>query len=97
MVYLPNAEPIPFKKVYFQFARMNYSKRTARRKIAKLEKLGLISTVRTLIGIIQPIIPAAPNIKNLIELYFRRKREINFKPIENYQKICELFKEELNE
>ena len=90
MVYLPQPSPVTFKKVYLQLKKFNYCERTSRRKIDKLVNLGLIVKLRSVIGIIQPVMVMSGNIRNLIELYYRRKKDVNFKSVENYQNLCDL-------
>lgn len=94
LVYTPTPQPMPFKAIHTAFLRLNYSKRTAKRKIDKLKKIGLIDVVRTVIGIINPVRNemVITNIQRLVDLYRRRNHGRDYKSIGNYSKIVDFLK-----
>jgi len=92
MIYLPKPHPVTYKQIYLRLRRLNYSQKTAKRKIRKLAGLGLFSTIRTVIGIINPVLDEAMvrNIQRLIELYNRRTSDEYLPHDPKYDELVEL-------
>lgn len=92
MVYLPEAHPVIYRHVYARLQRMNYSMKTARRKIQKLSQMGLIVTIRTVIGIINPVLDETmvKNIRVLVELHNRRTSDAYLPRDPKYDELLKL-------
>ena len=76
LIYLPEAKPLAFGILVKKLKGLNYSERTIRRKIQKLEILGLASVIRSTITIINPIMAVQKNIQNLTILWNHRDRNL---------------------
>ena len=76
IIYLPEPKPLALNTLFQKTKRLNYSERTIRRKIHKLETLGLINVVRSTIMIINPILNLHKNIKKLTVLWNLRDRNL---------------------
>ena len=66
LVYVPEPNPVTMQRIKMIFRKLNYSERTARRKVEKLTHLGLIRTINSMILIINPVLPIQENVIKLI-------------------------------
>lgn len=66
LVYLPSSKPITFKEIDKQIRRLNLCTKTARRKVKKLEELGLIEVIKSYGLFINPIYKIENNAIELI-------------------------------
>ena len=76
LIYLPEAKPYAFGMLCQRIKKIGCSTRTIRRKINKLEAMGLIHVVRSTIMIINPILKLQKNIKTLTLLWNHRDRNL---------------------
>ena len=76
LIYLPEPKPLAMGILIQKTRKLGYSARTIRRKIHKLERLGLIRVIRSTIMIINPILELQKNIKNLSILWNHRDRNL---------------------
>jgi len=76
LIYLPEPKPLTLGTLIQRIKKMGYSNRTIRRKIHRLEKLGLIRVIRSTVMIINPIFELQKNIKNLTILWNHRDRNL---------------------
>ena len=76
IIYLPEPKPLAFSTLVQRTKGLNYSVRTLRRKIHKLETLGLIDVIRSTVMIINPILNLQKNIKTLTILWNHRDRNL---------------------
>ena len=76
IIYLPESRPLALGTLIQRTKRLNYSERTIRRKIHKLESLGLINVIRSTVTIINPILNMHKNIKTLTVLWNLRDRNL---------------------
>jgi len=74
IIYLPEPIPMAFGTLIQRARGLNYSERTLRRKILKLENLGLINVIRSAVILINPIIDLEKRIKSLTLLWNHRDR-----------------------
>ena len=76
LLYLPEPKPLALGTLAQRTRNLNYSERTIRRKIQKLERAGLIKVIRSTIMIINPITSLRKNIQNLTILWNHRDRNL---------------------
>jgi len=76
LIYLPESKPLALDTIIQKTTRLGYSARTIRRKIHKLETLGLIHVIRSTIMIINPIFEIQKNVKTLTVLWNHRDRNL---------------------
>lgn len=75
-LYLPEPRPQALGTLIQRTKKLYYSERTIRRKIHKLESLGLINVIRSTVTIINPILNMHKNIKTLTVLWNLRDRNL---------------------
>jgi len=76
LVYLPEPKSLALGTIIQKTAKLGYSTRTVRRKIRRLEILGLIQVIRSTIMIINPVLNLEKNIKTLTVLWNHRDRNL---------------------
>jgi len=76
IIYLPEPRPLALGTLIQRTKKLYYSERTIRRKIHKLEKLGLFNVIRSTVTIINPILNKHKNIKTLTVLWNLRDRNL---------------------
>lgn len=76
LIYLPEPKSLALGTLMQKTIKLGYSTRTVRRKIQKLETLGLIHVVRSTIMIINPVLSLEKNVKTLTVLWNHRDRNL---------------------
>jgi hypothetical protein len=66
LIYLPEPKPVTFKRIRMFFLKMNYCEMTARRKLKKLENIGLIKVINSGVLLINPVNGLQNNVIKLI-------------------------------
>ncbi|OVE80505.1 hypothetical protein BVY01_00200 [bacterium I07] len=75
-LYLPESKPLTLEGLIQKTCRLGYSSKTIRRKIKRLESLGLITVIHSTVMIINPVLKLEKNIKTLTILWNHRDRSL---------------------